>query len=240
MLDLLSSDFINIAVAGLGTVIAGYATTYIAYKSQKQKRALDEKQLEMVKSFEEKSELRKLEIIRDLKSDLPEDTSLNDILYAISAGAIDIPVKLSSSEDNELVVFEELMSSYHNQALNQSSIQFWFSIMASVGGFVLIAYMLLSVENVSEIEYVTRALPGVMIELVAGLFFKQATDTRKRATDYFDKLRADKQVAKGIIIANSIEDKLLKSIAKTQIALNLSGIETEKLDLLNLIKSKNQ
>jgi len=42
-------------------------------------------------------------------------------------------------------------------------------------------------------------------------------------------LRTDKEIAKGILIADSIEDDKLKSVIKSQIALKMSGIELKRL-----------
>lgn len=235
---LFDSTIISSIIAVLGTLLAGYVTSFTAVKLKKKNEELQENQFKLIRTVGEKSEIRKLELLKELKDDLPQGTDFNDILYTIGTGNLNIPIVSSRSEkDEDLESFETLITSYHNQALNQSSVQFWFSIIASVVGFILIIYMMLTAKTATQLDYVVRAIPGIMIECVAGLFFKQATETRKRATDFFDKLRSDKQIAKGIIIANSIEDNTLKSVTKSQIALMMAGIDCEKIDLIELIKT---
>jgi hypothetical protein len=81
-------------------------------------------------------------------------------------------------------------------------------------------------------EYILKILPGAIIETVSILFFKQSSETRERASDFLNRLRSDDQVSKSIIIADSINDEVLKSSIKAKIALHICGInEKHNLDL---------
>lgn len=116
-----------------------------------------------------------------------------------------------------------LIENYHKQALSQASILFWFSLGASIFGFIFILIMLFS--NTTEIwyEYIVKSTPGIVMETISVLFFKQARETRERATDFFAKLNYEKQIDKSIAIANTIEDMNVKSNIKAQIALQIIG-----------------
>lgn len=119
---------------------------------------------------------------------------------------------------------EQLIYNHHTQALSQSKIQFWFSLIAAVGGFIFIIVMVYNASASVWYDYVFRVLPGVIIEAVSVLFFSQSRETRERSSDFLNRLREDRQYEKGIAIAESISDEKLKSTLKAEIALRLCGI----------------
>lgn len=119
---------------------------------------------------------------------------------------------------------EQLIYNHHTQALSQSKIQFWFSLIAAVGGFIFIIVMVYNASASVWYDYVVRVLPGVIIEAVSVLFFSQSRETRERSSDFLNRLREDRQYEKGIAIAESISDEELKSTLKAEIALRLCGI----------------
>lgn len=126
---------------------------------------------------------------------------------------------------------ESLVHGYHTQALHQAKVQFWFSVGAAVVGFVLIVYMVAGASGSSNLELLTRTLPGLIIDAVAALFFKQANETRQRATALYDRLRADSQTNKALALVESIPDSRMQSILKGQLALRMAGFTLPDLDL---------
>lgn len=123
--------------------------------------------------------------------------------------------------DNKI---EEFIKNHHQQALFQSKIQFWFSLIVSVVGFVFIIIMILITKEANWYEYIVRVVPGAVMEAVSVLFFSQSKATRERASDFLNRLRQDRQLEKAIKIAETIEDKTLQSTLKAEIALHLCGI----------------
>lgn len=119
---------------------------------------------------------------------------------------------------------DELIHNHHSQALSQSKIQFWFSLIAAVIGFIFIIVTVCLASTNIWYEYVVSVLPGAIIEGVSILFFSQSRETRERSSDFLNRLREDRQYEKGIAIAESISDEQLKSILKAEIALRLCGI----------------
>ncbi|NBH83481.1 hypothetical protein D7X88_12815 [bacterium C-53] len=130
------------------------------------------------------------------------------------------------SEDNSLYKFLE---SHHRQALQQSSVQFWFSIFAASIGFIFIIVMICTSTGSEWYEIIVKVLPGAIIDAISVLFFNQAHETRDRAADFFKELTYDKQVAKSVAIADAIEDKAIKATVQARIALHIAGLKDEEI-----------
>ena len=140
--------------------------------------------------------------------------------------------KIVNNKSNEKI--DQLIQNHHSQALSQSKIQFWFSLIAAVVGFIFIIIMVCVASTNVWYEYIVRILPGAIIEAVSVLFFSQSRETRERASDFLNRLREDKQYEKGIAIAESISDEKLKSTLKAEIALRLCGITD-----INIFENEN-
>lgn len=125
---------------------------------------------------------------------------------------------------------EQLIHSYHGQALGQAQVQFWFSVIAALVGFGWILYAGSSIQP-ENLATISKTFPGIVMDAVAFLFFRQATETRQRATELYDRLRKDKQMAESSAIVTSIEDTRLRSAVKAQLALHMSGLEPKPIDL---------
>lgn len=135
----------------------------------------------------------------------------------------------SVNEKIENPIIEEnylhrLLESYHDQALQQASIQFWFSIIASVLGFVFIFVMIIFEENKTWYEYILKTLPGAIVEMISVLFINQAKETRERATNLFEELNYDNKIEKSADIADTIDNADIKSNVKAKIALHIIGM----------------
>jgi hypothetical protein len=81
-----------------------------------------------------------------------------------------------------------------------------------------------------KLATVSKTFPGVVLDAVAFLFFRQAAETRQRATELYDRLRRDKQLAESSAIVDSIEDVRLRSAVKAQLALHMSGLQPKEID----------
>ena len=183
----------------------------------------------LIKSITKKNSMRSEKILFEMKrANDATNHKLQDII--INNGGIlqqEEKVHFSSilqernGDDEKL---DNLIHNHHSQALSQSKIQFWFSLIAAVVGFIFIIIMVCLASTNVWYEYIVRILPGVIIEAVSVLFFSQSRETRERASDFLNRLREDKQYEKGIAIAESISDEKLKSILKAEIALRLCGI----------------
>lgn len=121
------------------------------------------------------------------------------------------------SDDVEPAI-EDLVRKYHYQAITQANILFWFSLILGASGFILISYAVIMFPNIEELQLLLRTIAGTVLEIVAGLFFRQAKEVRGRATELYDKLRADKRQTDAIALADSIDDIMVKSAIKAYLA----------------------
>lgn len=130
------------------------------------------------------------------------------------------------THEKEWQLIQELVRDYHEQALAQARYQFWFSVVAAIAGFAMISTSLWprGTAEGAETTQLVQTMPGILVEAVAALFFRQATETRNRATELYDRLRADRQRMDSIALVESIEDSGVRSKTKAAIALHLAGL----------------
>lgn len=181
----------------VGTGLLGVAVTFVQY------------------IISRRSETKEIEIkynIRNTNSSLHED--LKDGNSNDNADSSDI-------KDDYV---HTLLESYHNQAIQQANIQFWFSIIASIVGFAFIFMIIFLEENNVWYEYILKTFPGVIVEVISALFISQAKETRERATNLFEELNYDNKIDKSVDIADTIENNDVKSEVKAKIALHIIGI----------------
>ena len=185
---------------------------------------------ELAKLAVARREEAKSRAVAELAEKLPAGLSAEEIQKAIgnqiSIGSL--IVNQTPSEEKELV--ESLVNSYHQQALSQARVQFWFSVGAATVGFGYILYAATGIDSKSAVDYM-KVLPGVVIDAVAALFFRQAEQTRERATELYDRLRKDRQVSRAESMVASIEDSTIRSAVKAQIALHMAGLTPKEIDL---------
>lgn len=139
-------------------------------------------------------------------------------------------IQVDRSADSISKPVELLVNNYHEQALSQARVQFWFSVVAATLGFIWILYAGTGIQA-DKPGTVSKTIPGIVMDAVAFLFFKQAAETRQRATELYDRLRKDKQLTESSSIVASIEDTRLRSAVKAQLALHMSGLEPKPIDL---------
>jgi hypothetical protein len=146
----------------------------------------------------------------------------------------------NDTEERFRTVAAELIQNYHTQALAQAASQFWFSITAASFGFLLIMYTGFTALRAKEPEIaLLNTIPGIAIEAVAALFFRQAEGTRKRATELYDRLRSDDRQTQAILLIESIESPTLRDIVKAQWSLQIAGFQAQPIDLGGYIPKKN-
>lgn len=169
-------------------------------------------------------------------------TSINSKQQMLTEARIKEIVKGTISEVNLILpeardAIGKLITAYHEQALSQARVQFWFSVIAATIGFVMILYGGFGVVTDSGAT-VARILAGLTLDAVAALFFKQASETRQRATELYDRLRRDKQLNESVALVASIEDIRVRSAVKAQIALQMSGMQPAAIDLTKFLSGE--
>ncbi|MGZ5054900.1 MAG: TRADD-N-associated membrane domain-containing protein [Methylobacter sp.] len=223
-------QFINVALSAAVTVAAGVAASVLADRFSKVKKLETEKLKEIRDTIYVKLEEQRAKSVDDISEKMPPGISADQLEGKIAQAIQDNLAIISKNAREGLDFVSELVNGYHQQALSQARIQFWFSVVAATVGF---AYILLAATRASDgtLAIVLNSLPGVVIDAVAFLFFKQAEQTRERATALYDRLRQDSQVEGAREMVESIDDIQIRSLVKAQIALHMSGLSPKELDL---------
>lgn len=220
---------VSVATASL-TVVMGGLVMLVAMVFRVLKKKDYESSLVMKKYLDAKHQD---EMLKAESGNAKENTP--NVTEAKSGKQTGIPIKERSiSNDDGLKMrsnfVADMIESYHMQALSQAKVQFWFSVVAATTGFL---YILYAAQRTADGTWAIAAntLPGVVIDAVAFLFFRQAEQTRERATELYDRLRQDRQTEKAYSIVDSIDDWYTRSMVKAQIALHMSGLSPKVLDL---------
>lgn len=142
------------------------------------------------------------------------------------------------SREEEWTVVRRLVNEYHGQALSQAKVQFWFSVVAASSGFVLIivAIIMVLLGRTPIMQASVQLVSGIIIEAVAALFFKQASETRERATALYDRLRTDRERSYALALVETIDENVVRNAIKAELALHMAGLSQTHL-LPNLIEA---
>lgn len=226
---------ITTVAAAIITTVLGLFANLLAEKLNKGRKLEKEKFEDLLATSDKRAEEAKAALLQALSERLPNNLSVEELGQKLSSQlriAGDVVINQVIRTENQLI--QELVNSYHQQALSQARVQFWFSVAAATVGF---GYILYSASTASGDGWTTvvRILPGVVIDAVAVLFFRQAEQTRQRATELYDRLRKDSQAAMAKELLTSIDDLRIRSIAQAQIALHLSGVTTKDFDVAGFL-----
>jgi uncharacterized membrane protein YraQ (UPF0718 family) len=235
----MSIDFLisimSTSLSAVGAIIAGLLFEKIFKKRQSERK-------KAVTDIEEIAQIAEKHTASDTKKIIESIDAyiIKTLSNAQSSPEVDLLRKNVSEQPisyrlNPIFTIENLITNYHEQALNQARVQFWFSVGAATIGFIWIIIYGIMISP-QDIATIAKVLPGVVIDAVAGLFFKQAADTRRRATELYDRLRQDKKNDETMKMVSSIDDNELRNRVKAQIALNLS--KSEDIELDSIIKKR--
>ncbi len=227
VLDSSTATMIAGLIAGMLGILSSVFLSRIQRMREFEIERLKEVQATLKAKMEETQSSSIAQISRELPSGLSSEELIGRISQIVKASISDIATKTGK---DSLGFVSELVTGYHQQALSQARVQFWFSIVAATVGF---AYILFAATRTMDGSFnvTLNVLPGVVIDAVALLFFKQAEQTRERATALYDRLRQDSQIENAREIVESINDVHVRSLVKAQIALHMAGLNPKELDL---------
>lgn len=218
------------------TAVLGVITIILSKRKRHLDKTDEERAAEIVQAASAQAEEHRTRALERLAERLPAGTTSQEFLNSLERIVADLGATEAreTRDDPTWSLVQDLVNSYHRQALDQARIQFWFSIVAAVVGFALIINGVLTSDD-KTLDLILRSLPGVTVDAVAALFFKQAAETRERATALYDRLRTDNQQSQAITVVNSIEDSRVRSVVKAQLALHMAGIQSNPGDLSALL-----
>jgi hypothetical protein len=126
-------------------------------------------------------------------------------------------------------LISQLEYRYHFQVLEQANVLFWFSLGMTVIGLLLIIYIIIRGGCSSRYQVLFNVFPGAMIELLAGLIFRQASEAQRRATIFLDKLRADRRYKDIADLVESVDDRGMQDNIRTCLVLQIIDQRSEHL-----------
>ena len=125
----------------------------------------------------------------------------------------------------ERVPFEtEQLANYYSQVLAQSKVSFWFSLVfASIGFFiVVIAAFMHSQADVGST--IARFVAGGVVDAVAALFFVQSKQAQQSMSEFFDKLRRDRNHVEARNLCESLGTNEARDALRIRLALHYAEV----------------
>ena len=217
-------------LTALSAVAMGIFVSFLAERLLRQKKLENEKVKHLQETIYVKLAEQRAKSVEEISEKIPAGISAEELDEKINQAVQNNVATLSMNAREGLDFVSELVNGYHQQALSQAKVQFWFSVAAATVGFIYILYAASRTTD-GQLAVVINTLPGVVIDAVAFLFFRQAEQTRERATALYDRLRQDSQIEGAREMVESIDDIQIRSLVKAQIALHMSGLSPKELDL---------
>ncbi len=221
-------------VAALLSIVAGFIATWLGrrVRRSKQQATEDIEAIAQAARADDSTQREAILLALTQKLSVTQSQSSKEIAEALDRLRAAIPLAVEKKSP----AVESLVSGYHEQALSQANAQFWFSVAAATAGFVWILYAGTDIKAENLISAV-KTLPGVVMDGVAFLFFKQASETRQRATELYDRLRRDRQSGEFVALVAAIEDTRVRSAVQAQMALHMAGLQPSPIDLTNFLSA---
>jgi hypothetical protein len=239
--------FLDIIVTLISSMIVGTLTlTAGKFVSKRHDKTLSKEKMDVENISndftESQNEINRSidEKIKSIERELKNRTNIaahefSHLIFTFDA----IQKEIEKKKNNEITEASILIRNYHEQALHQSKIQFWFSVIAASIGFIFILANVIIYFFNNEKIYLLNIIPGIVMDAIAFMFFKQSNEVRHRAVEYFDRLRTDNQKQKSLDLVGKITNTKLKDLIYAQIAINMSGVNTTADDFSKIVSLLN-
>ena len=130
---------------------------------------------------------------------------------------------LETEQTRQLIV-------YYREGILQARISFWYSIGAACLGFAFIVVGMVSLFVGATTTSVQASIAaGTVVLAVAVLFFLQSNWARRLMTEFFDKLRAERQFNEALRLCAAVEDTRVRTQLEVRLSLFFAGIRDDKL-----------
>lgn len=134
-------------------------------------------------------------------------------------------IRAVTAPDSERIPFEtEQLANYYAQVLGQSKTSFWFSLVFASIGFLIIvlaAFMHADAESGSTIA---RFIAGGIVDAVAALFFVQSKRAQESMSEFFDKLRRDRNHLEARKLCESLDTPEARDALRVRLALHYAEV----------------
>lgn len=227
MVDLNTFSALLTAVVASGVGVGTMTFTRQRYSKTVQdiSSSLSAQRTRLEKDFVHEKAARLIEIaIRDADKHETATTFAEFSPEARKQMATEVAAAVAESLQVDKVEIEAtaLVNEYHTRSLSQSQISFFFSIGAATVGFafILVSAVTAGLGGGDQVDVaLVQGVGGVVIEVVAALFFRMSNQSRVLLVDFFDKLRADEQSREAVEIGQAMSadsptrDRLLAALA---------------------------
>lgn len=119
----------------------------------------------------------------------------------------------------------QIKENYYSQGLKQAKIGFYFGLIGSTIGLLVIIVFLVFAE-----DKLWGTCLGVITEAVSLLIFKISDDALERMGKFFDKLSKDSNIIKSIELSKSIKKDDTRDELRIKLALFLVGMNEDKVE----------
>jgi len=162
---------------------------------------------------------RAMEVVAHLAEELPLADSIEDLSSGVKGltltSNIEALLRKEEAESLDWSIIQNILKQHHTQVLNQSKIQFWFSLGAATTGFcVVIAVVFISINDLSQL---VLAIPGIFMEFIAGLFIRQAQLAQQRAAEFYDRLSSQNNVVQTSAQIERLVDQTKREEARARL-----------------------
>lgn len=135
---------------------------------------------------------------------------------------------------------EETLMIYQQQATIHSNVQFYVGLIMSILGFILLIGLIISsYGSDATVNSAINIVGSLIFEGISLLFLKESQKLRIRVKELHDSVLEDYNRKEAIELADKIHDEKLRSLVQAQLAFQLIGIDTGKLNISNLSVNKS-
>jgi hypothetical protein len=143
----------------------------------------------------------------------------------VEKNQVDYVIRSIISSVGEEIPFEtEQLANYYSQVLAQSKVSFWFSLVfASIGFFIIVlaAFMYSEADTGSTIA---RFVAGGVVDAVAALFFVQSKRAQESMSEFFDKLRRDRNHVEARKLCESLGSGETQDALRVRLSLHYAEV----------------
>lgn len=148
----------------------------------------------------------------------------------IAPGAIRLTASdFRLSAPSEIGGISQAVNAYYKQALFQAQVWFVASLVAAVGGLVLVAWEVIQAADQPILAASVRVVAGVVTTAVGALFYRQADATRRYAAELLKTTQADRKVDAARALLAQIDDPDQRRELTGQMAMHFAGVRRDNV-----------
>lgn len=117
---------------------------------------------------------------------------------------------------------EQYNEVFRQETLKESATQFYLGLVISIAGFIVIIIAIVLAFFGNDMEALLGTMPGIVVNIVSALFFKQSKDAKDLAVKLYQQDEFMANLQNVMFIADRIQDQKIKSTVLAALALYLA------------------